>query len=447
VGCAFILVALVGLPAARVLAADGDLSSFRLDNGLQIYVVEKHTSPIAAVQVWYRTGSLNERPGIRGLSHLFEHMMFRGSEHFGPEEHFRRIAEVGGTNNAHTTDDVTVYEQVVPVDAVNLVMEMEADRMARLKLDEDMLRTEVEVVKEEYRVNVENDPFNRLIIPFAKEYFGDHPYGYAVIGAMSDLDTVSVATCEAYYRGRYAPNNATLIVAGDVEPAAVLASAERQFGVLPAFDGIAPDPPPPPQVYRPEMRAKGDLPVPLTMVAFRLPPSGHPDALALEVFSKALADRLDGMLTRESSLCIQTDVFDQEYRQLHLVGFLGVHFPAVPSERVRQAIETHLELMLSEPMRLDELDRTRNRMLFDETVGRTQVESIASDLGDALLVAEDIRCYTDRLDMLAELTPETVTEAARRHFTPANRTEVLIEPSNTPLLIKLAGWFATTLHL
>ena len=98
-------------------------------------------------------------------------------------------------------------------------------------------------------------------------------------------------------------------------------------------------------------------------------------------------------------------------------------------------------------MRLDELDRTRNRMLFDETVGRTQVESIASDLGDALLVAEDIRCYTDRLDMLAELTPETVTEAARRHFTPANRTEVLIEPSNTPLLIKLAGWFATTLHL
>jgi predicted Zn-dependent peptidase len=223
--------------------------------------------------------------------------------------------------------------------------------------------------------------------------------------------------------------------------------AERSFGTLAASDSIAPDPPAPPQTARHEMRAAADLPVPLTLVVYRLPPRGDPDALALEVVSKTLAGRLDWILTRESSLCIQTDVFDQEYRQLHLVGFMGAHFSGVPSEKVRRAIESEIDRMLSEPMSLEELDRTRNQMLFDETVRRTQVESIASDVGSALLVAEDLDCYTDRLDRLAQLTPEMVAEAARRHLTAANRTDALIEPSDMPFLIKLVGWFVTTLHL
>jgi zinc protease len=428
-------------------AADSELSTYQLSNGLKIYVIEKHTAPVATVSVWYHTGPLNEHPGIRGLSHLFEHMMFRGSEHFGPEEHDRRISQVGGSSNAYTSEDVTVYHQIVPAHAVDLVMEMEADRMARLKLDAQMLETEVEVVKEEYRVGVENDPMGHLLFQFAKQYFGDHPYGYAVLGDMNDLDTVSVNTCLAYYRARYAPNNAALIVAGDVAPEAVLEMAERHFGSIPAHDSIATDPSPPAPKPPAELRGNEDLPVPLTGIAYRLPPAGDEDMPALEVMVSILGKRLEQRLTRESSICVYLATEMMPMRQASVAAIIAAHLPNISHEKVRKAIDAEIAQFLAEPLPLEELDRTRNQTLLGETLGRAKVEAIAEGVGNAVFVDGDLDRYTKRLESLAALTPEVIMETAKRHFIPGNRTEMLIEPKHPSLLLKIAGWLKTTLHI
>lgn len=441
------LIFLLALAPPAPHAADGDITQYRLDNGLRIYVIEKHAVPLAAVQVWYRAGGLNERPGIRGLSHLFEHMMFRGSENFGPEEHWRRIAKAGGTNNAYTTDDVTVYTQVVPSDAVEMVVEMEADRMARLELDEEILRTEIEVVKEEYRVNYENNPESRLELQLAREYFGEHPYSYGVIGVMEDLDTVSVATCLQYYEARYAPNNAALIVVGAVDPEEVRAIAERHFGPLPPSDGIAPDPPPPPENPPPRIVGKEDLPVPVAGVAYRLPGAADTDIPTLEVLARILGYRLEWRLTRQSSLCVYATTLPYYFGQASLVGFIGAHLPNVSQKKVRAAIDAEIARFLAEPLSTDEFERTRNQMLLEETARRATVEGIAGGVGDALFFARDLARYSERLETLEALTPETVIETARKHLIDRNRTEVLIEPRNPSLLVKIAGWFMTTFHI
>lgn len=438
------LVGQAGLQPAQ--AADGDLTHHALANGLQVYVIEKHTCPIASVQVWYRTGALNERPGIRGLSHLFEHMMFRGSENFGPEEHSKGIKRAGGSCNAYTNEDVTVYHEVVPVGAVDLVLKMEADRMARLKLDEKTLETEVEVVKEEYRVGVENDAMGRIMYDFARRYFGDHPYGYAVLGNMNDLDTVSVATCRAYYRARYAPNNAALIVSGDVEPDSVFAAAARCFGAIPSIPAIVPDPAPPPPPPR-ELEGRTDLPVPITGVVYRLPPVGDPDHLALELFTSILEKRLDWRLTRESSTCVYFESEWMPTRQSTVGLVMGAHLPSVPAERVIRAIDQEVQGYLADQLTQEELDRTRNPFLLAEARKRHRVADMAQDLGTALFVAEDLDRYTGRIAQISALTPQGVREAVRRHFTTENRTEVRITPLNTPLWLKVVSWVKTTLHV
>jgi zinc protease len=427
-------------------AADGDITEYRLDNGLGIYVIERHAVPLASVQVWYRTGDLNERPGIRGLSHLFEHMMFRGSEHFAAEEHDRRIGEVGGTNNAYTTLDVTVYTQVVPSGTVELVAEMEADRMARLVLDEAMLETEVEVVKEEYRVNYENNLMNRLILQLQREYFGEHPYSYG-IGFMEDLDTVSVETCLRYYKARYAPNNAALIVAGDVVPGEIRALAERHFGPILPSDGVAPDPPPPPERPPPRIVGKEDLPVPITGVAYRLPATADPDIPTLEVLAKVLGNRLERRLTRESSLCVQVSTETYFLRQASLVAFIGAHLPNLSQKKVRAAIDSEITLFLEESLLPDEFERARSQMLLERITERAMVEGIAEGVGNALFLDGNLARYADRLKMLERLTPEALVETARRHLIDRNRTEIRIEPRNSSLFLKIAGWFLTTFHL
>ncbi|RPJ44890.1 MAG: insulinase family protein [Candidatus Latescibacterota bacterium] len=437
---------LLALTPLSPRAAQGEIADYALENGLRIYVIERHAVPLAAVQVWYRTGGLNERPGIRGLSHLFEHMMFRGSERFGPEEHFRKIGEVGGTNNAYTAPDVTVYTQVVPREAVEMVAEMEADRMARLVLDEEILETEVEVVKEEYRVNYENDPMSRLMLQLQREYFGEHPYSYG-IGFMKDLDTVSVGTCRAYYRARYAPNNAALIVTGDVSPEKIRRIAERHFGPIAPSGEIAPDPPPPPDCPPRRIAGKEDLPVPITGVAYRLPAASDPDIPALEVLARVLGNRLERRLARESSLCVYATTETYFLRQASLVAFIGAHLPNVSQKKVRAAIEAEVSRFQAEPLSPDEFERARNRMILDATAGRAKVEGIAEGVGNAIFLAGDLARYSDRLNNLAALTPEALMETASRHLIERNRTEILIEPRNPSLFLKIAGWLMTTFHV
>ena len=190
-----------------------------LPNGLTVVLSEDHSTPIVHVQLWYHVGSKDERPGRTGFAHLFEHLMFKGSKNVEPEAHTSYIASVGGQANAYTTEDTTVFWETAPSNYLPLMLWLEADRMASLRIDKETFTREREVVKEERRMRVENPPYGRLPEIIYDQAFSVHPYKHQPIGAMADLEAASINDVRDFYRTYYVPTNATLTIVGDVDPA------------------------------------------------------------------------------------------------------------------------------------------------------------------------------------------------------------------------------------
>ena len=198
-----------------------DYTMTTLDNGLKVVFLEDHSTPIVHLQIWYHVGSKNERPGRTGFAHFFEHMMFKGSKNVEPEGHPSYVSSVGGQSNAYTNEDATVFWETVPAQYLPLVLWLEADRMASLRIDESAFRNEREVVKEERRMRVDNQPYGRLNEIIYDQAFAVHPYKHATIGSMVDLEAASVEDVRDFYRTYYVPSNATIVLVGDFDAAAL----------------------------------------------------------------------------------------------------------------------------------------------------------------------------------------------------------------------------------
>src|SRR5437763_7197151 len=216
---------------------DFPVEEHELPNGLQIRLLQERSLPVATLYSFFRVGSRNERPGITGISHLFEHMMFNGSKKYGPEQFDRRLESAGGSSNAYTSNDLTAYYEDFASDALPLVLDLEADRMASLTIDDTSLAREREVVKEERRFRTDNDIDGMLDEAMGALAFQAHPYRWPVIGWMSDIEAITRQDCEAYFRSWYAPDNCSLVLVGDFEPDAAMREIERLYG------GIAPGEP------------------------------------------------------------------------------------------------------------------------------------------------------------------------------------------------------------
>src|ERR1700693_6071835 len=211
-----------------------------LPNGLQIRFLPDRSLPACTLYSFFRVGSRNERPGITGISHLFEHMMFNGSKKYGPKEFDRRLEAAGGTSNAYTSNDLTAYYEDFASEALPLVLDLEADRMASLVIDDVSLARERDVVKEERRFRTDNDIDGMLDEALGALAFLAHPYHWPVIGWMSDIEGITRTDCERYFRTYYAPNNCTLVLVGDFEPASALREIERLYGAIPAGETLPP---------------------------------------------------------------------------------------------------------------------------------------------------------------------------------------------------------------
>ena len=207
--------------AAALPSPKLDVKNWTLANGLEVLFLAEHKAPIATVQVFYHVGSKDEHIGIRGVAHMFEHMMFKGSQHVPPEEHARMLKEVGGQVNAFTSEDVTAYHDTVPPSYVGFAMKLEAERMRQLKLLQQTVNSERQVVEEEKRLRIDNDPIGKAIEKFRSLAYVKHPYNWTPIGTIEDLRKVTPADCQRFYDTYYQPNNATLIVVGDIDEADV----------------------------------------------------------------------------------------------------------------------------------------------------------------------------------------------------------------------------------
>src|SRR5918994_300877 len=222
-----------GGPSAAVRPPKLQYDIAKLDNGLTVILSEDHSTPIVHLALWYHVGSKNEKPGRTGFAHLFEHMMFKGSKNVEPEAHTSFVSSVGGQTNAYTTDDETVFWETVPAQYLPLALWLEADRMSTLRINEDTFINEREVVKEERRMRVDNQPYGRLNEIIYDQAFKVHPYKHSTIGSMADLEAASIADVRDFYSTFYVPENATLTLVGDFETAQARQLVEQYFGRVP----------------------------------------------------------------------------------------------------------------------------------------------------------------------------------------------------------------------
>ncbi len=447
-GIVLICLTTSGFKSATVAAESKPSSvhaeTFTLDNGLKVIVRPKKGSPVATVQVWYRVGSRNEHVGIRGIAHLFEHMMFRGSAHFGPEEHSRLIQKVGGYDNAFTAEDMTVFHETLPSAHFELPFELEADRMQSLKLDTDVLTKEREVVKEEFRQSL-NNPFSRAYIEFRKRLFPGHPYAWTPLGDMGDLDKITVQDCLDFYNTYYAPNNAVLVVCGDVTVDQVRSVAKKYFGTLKASNHLPPVTQAQMQDRPAEKRIelKLDLEVPVVSLAWHIPPARHEDIPALEVLTAILSDgessRLYRRMVRETKVAVHAMGFTLLQHDPGLYGVGAAYLPNQNTAEVERLLREEVARVIRDGVTPRELEKAVNQTLSDEIFGAYSADHLAHSLGDAELLEDDFRKSETVLDRYRALKPADVQAAAAKYLSPDREIVLLAEPRSRNWLYWIIG--------
>lgn len=339
-----------------------------LQNGLRVLLLEDHRSPIVTVQVWYRVGSRDERRGVTGVAHLLEHMMFKGTPTHGPRQFARLVEENGGRDNAFTTHDVTSYFVDLAADKLDLVLELEADRMHNLLLDPKEINAEREVVLEERRTRTDDDPEGFLGEEVRSIAFRAHPYGVPVIGWAEDLRRITPEQIRAFYRAHYAPNRTILVAVGDFKAAEALDLVKRRFGSIPR----APEPPPllavePPQNGERRVIVRKQAQLPIVYLAWHVPNHASPDAAALEVLSVVVSggrtSRLYRTLVHDRQIALEAGG-DYPYFSLDpgLFWFWATAMPGQTPETLEKALLEEMDRLKREPVSAEELERAKNQI-------------------------------------------------------------------------------------
>jgi len=410
--------------------------AFTLDNGLEVLLLETGSTSVVSVQVWYRVGSRNEGQGEHGLAHLFEHMMFRGTETVGPEQFIRRIQGVGGEANAWTSEDVTVYHETLPAEHLELALRLEADRMANLALDAGMLDTERQVVLEELRLRTENDPLGAAYSWYKKVFFTAHPYRHDVIGDEVQLNRLTVEQCTDFYRRFYRPGNAVLVIAGPTDLREIEWLVRKHFGPLPAGDAVERPAYPPEPYGKVETRHTLKLPVevPVVGLGFHTPGATHPDHAALEVIRELLTGgtraRLSDRLVRGERLAIHVDtIFEPTIDPSGLVAF-AVFLPSVRSRTVERAMRDEIGRLREELVPEAELAQARRRLLVRRLFGRSGPGGAASALGRALVIEGDASRFAGHATRIEAVTAADIRRVAATYLVDENLVAGWIRPEN-----------------
>jgi zinc protease len=412
------------------------IKSRTLSNGLRLLLVEDHSTPILNLQVWYHVGSKDERPGRTGFAHLFEHLMFKGSAHVAPEEHSRIVESAGGVDNAYTNDDVTVYWETVPSNFLERVLWLEADRMASLNVDQANFLSEREVVKEERRLRIENPPYGRLFEDLYAVAFTVHPYHHTTMGSMEDLDKATLPDVQEFYRLFYRPDNAILIVVGDVLPEPLFAGAEKYFAGIPKSAQPVPrlELAEPPQTDE-KLSTKSygaNSPLPAVVEGYIMPAAFSPDYYALNLASNILSggesSRLYRRLVYESQLAAQAAGVGNFTEDPNLFLAFAVMNQGKTAGDGKTAIEAVLDLMKDQPVSDHELNKAKNQVLAGSIFAREGDQQTGDSVGFAAVIGKDPELINRDTDLYLRVTPEDIERVAREYFVPARRTVLIITP-------------------
>jgi zinc protease len=433
---ATLALAAVLVPAAQAAVRPPrlDYKTVVLDNGMRVVFLEDHSTPIVHLEMWYHVGSKNERPGRTGFAHLFEHMMFKGSKNVEPEGHPSYISSVGGQSNAYTTEDATVCWETVPSQYLPLVLWLEGDRLASLRIDEAAFKTEREVVKEERRMRIENQPYGRLQEIIADQAFTVHPYKHPVIGSMKDLEAASIDDVRDFFHTYYVPANATAVLVGDFDTGQALNLVQQYLGRVPKAGRPVPRdiPKEPPQTKEKRVTLTEDWPLPAVVVAHHITYDGNPDSYPLHVASKILSDGDSSRIYRK--LVYQTGIALAAFGGGNIIEDPNLFFavaivqPGHTTAEAADALIAELDRLRTEPVSAEELQQAKNQFARDYILGRESVKDKAEVLGHAAVIHNDLTTADGEFDIFQNLTVEDVQRVARTYFTPENRLVLTILP-------------------
>lgn len=421
--------ALAGLGLVATLAAwplrAETVTDFRLENGMEVVVVEDHRAPVVVHMVWYRVGAADEAPGHSGIAHFFEHLMFKGTDDLAPGEFSAVVEAQGGSDNAFTSWDYTAYFQRVAADRLDLMMQLEADRMRDLQLTEDVVATERAVILEERSQRVDSDPGAQFQEQLRAAMYLNHPYGVPIIGWRHEIEGLNREEALAFYRTYYAPNNAVLVVAGDVTPEAVRVLAEEHYGVLaptPDLPERARPVEPPHLAERRLTMADARVSQPFMMRSYLAPARRSGDqarAAALTYLAELLGGSgTTSVLTRalqfdDPKVVHSYAYYNGEALDSGTFGFGLLPLPGVSPEKAESALDAVLERFLETGPEPDAFARIKTRLRAEEIYARDNVNRLARRYGEALTIGLTVGDVQAWPEVLQAVTPEDVIDAAR----------------------------------
>ena len=417
-----LVVALVWVLVVPLTADAADtVQATTLENGLRVLILEDHRSPIISFQVWYRVGARNEARGATGIAHFLEHLMFKGTPTVGPREFARIVEQNGGRNNAFTTHDVTSYFVNIAADKLDLVARLDADRMRNLLLDPREINSEREVIIEERRTRTEDDPGGFLGEEVSSIAFKAHPYGVPVIGWAEDIKRITPEEIRAFYKAYYTPNNALVVLVGDVNAREALATIRKHFGPI----ARGPEPPAmtavePPQNGERRVTVLKEAQLPIVYVGYHVPNQQSNDAPALEMLSAILsggrASRLYKRLVYERQLALEAGG-DFSYFSFdpNLFWFWGTPLPGQTPETMEKALIEEMERFKKEPVTDEELTRAKNQVESAFVFEEDSVHRRATLLARFELIG-GYALMTQYVDRLRAVTAADVTRVAQAYF-------------------------------
>ena len=430
---------LIGLSFAMASAAAAAtfaerVSETTLTNGLKVLLVEEPKAPVVTVQVWYKVGSRNERVGKTGLSHMLEHMMFKGTPTIGPKQFDLLVTRNGGQDNAETASDFTAYYEDFAADRVELGLQLEADRMAHLSVAEQEFAPEHQVVLEERRLRIEDQPASVLSETMRATAFLAHSYRWPTIGWLSDMQAYTRDDVLDWYRAYYAPNNAILVVVGAIKKDALLPRIQSLFGEIPR----RPDPPKPitrepPQFGERRVYIRKEAELPIYFSVFHVPNLTHPDSFALQVLAYILGGGESARFYQKAVYELQLASYaGADYNPAHvdpyLFGFNAGPLPGKTVEEIEPVLYAEVERLIKEPIPDRELQKAKNQIESEFVFAQDSVHALGELLGRYEAVAS-WKLLDGFLDGVRKVTSADVQRVAKQYLTQDNRTVAILIPT------------------
>jgi len=428
--------AVAAIVAPSVAMDASQVHEHTLANGMPILLWPDPAIPNLAIYTFWKVGSRNEVPGITGMAHFFEHMMFNGAERYGPGEFDRTMEAAGGANNAYTSKDLTVYQDWVPASALELTLDLERDRVGALAVDPEMVESERGVVQSERRRSLEDSDIGLMWEQLCAAAYTAHPYQWPILGWKSDIAAWRQQDLEAFFRTYYSPQNGVMVVCGAFEVDAMVNALEAAIGTLPTRElprGVVTTEPEQRGERRVELRKDASLAA--VSAAYHIPSSRHEDVRALELLGLILTEgessRLHRRLVEEDGLALWVDIDVWESLDPGLLEVWAQAREGVTGAELEAVIDDEIDRVVRESVTPDELAKAKRMLLTGYYRSMATISGRAGKLGDYLIYHGDWRKAFDVEAIYRDVTVERIQEVATRYLVPVNRTVVTLVPESS----------------